>query len=227
MNDIRAIYPDMSEAVALSFSNKAHLLLLTEAQLTRDTEDINLVASQLEYAMPTDILKVWQAVYYDYVEGKRFVYKQVTTSELEQYFSKFKIVSASSLCTGDAMCFVEARAGGSFNIGLYPAPTVTTAVSGVDTGFPVLRLYCTRTQTLALVAGAGVVTDLPESVRDSQAYVAYACWRWSLIHDKVTSDEWSNLWRTQKTLLKASVSNMLRDARPRSDPFLKRTSRPR
>lgn len=156
----RRIYNDIDDTAGLDLLQKAHDFLLRFVRIyPEEVVDINLVAGTREYALDSDVLRVWEAEYRT---------SATTATPLEQTSTDwldYNMRGWRSLPNGTPSMFYDI--GGY--IGLVQKPDTTS--SG---GYPIVRGYATKRQTLV---GA---TALPLMIREqTDAWEDEIAYRWA------------------------------------------------
>ena len=130
-------HEDIANLRALELLNEAHLFMLGRHHLVPDvTINITLTNGVGEYALPDNIISIWDAAYYSDA-NTHFPLRPTNIDTLyNTYGANWQLISP-----GQPWGFYE-RGG---NIGLFPPPNATSAG-----GYPTVTLYCTQSATLGL-----------------------------------------------------------------------------
>lgn len=167
-DDFRRIYPDTTEAEALSLLNATRNEVLSNFPLVLDTVDVTpLTAGTASYNLESlNILRVWGAAY---------VTAAGTASQLERadYYDQILRDSTFLIPTTQGTperFYITSNDGGTsgLSLGLYPRPDTSTGAT-----YPYVRLYATTYETLT--AGSSFYDDIPSS----EVYVMGMAMRWA------------------------------------------------
>lgn len=149
---VRRAFNDASDTVLLEYAQEVNDDIFTELDIKQDTEDISLAAGTIEYVLDEDIRKVLSAE----------LRKSATDIRPLRAIGKSQLKGAwRDGPRGDPGRFYTAgNSSGTRVVGFTPTPITTT--SG---GYPIVRLYVTRTSTLTALG------NLPLGMRSSDVYV--------------------------------------------------------
>lgn len=153
-------FEDLTKEDFTNHINRVHKDILIRMPVRVNTEDISLTSGTKEYALDSDIVKVWEAYRYDTSStGEALTATSVHDLHLDTPHFRFDANGKpkmfyvwNSVTTGDV-------------IGFHPTPDTTTS-----SGYPKITLHVTRENTLDMT------TTLPTGVKDHQIYIEGVCY---------------------------------------------------
>lgn len=132
---IKLDFPQVPDAVVLAELNAVHVDILSWVKLTQDTEIITLTAGDGDYALDSDILRVWSARY----ESAANTFKPLVPTHLDELDRRNPRWRTRAYARGVPSHFYIDTS----NLWLYPWPDTTA--SG---GYPRVVLEVSRSVTL-------------------------------------------------------------------------------
>jgi len=138
--EIISEHVDIGNVRGVQLLNEAHLEILANCHLVPDTTvDITLTANTLEYALPDDCVKIWDATYFTSATSHQVLKATNVDTLFYSHGANWELAQSSV-----PIHFYE-RGG---MIGLWPPPA--TATSG--SGYPKVTLYYTQFTELTLTS---------------------------------------------------------------------------
>ena len=188
--DCVAIFNAMSAGTkTLRYLQKANDYLATKLPLSLTSEDITtIVAGTREYAVSALMKRLWSAEWVmSSADGDSYDLKATSIPALNNSNPSWRRAPQ-----GRPTRRYLSLSGDSVVIGLDPKPNLST--SG---GYPLLRLYESRTTTLATDG------NLPANILSAAAHVFYACWLHAV--DNQIGDRIDTLWNAFQTALQMEL----------------------
>lgn len=197
---IQRRFPDCSDAVATAYVNEVHQDLLRQLPIVTATEDISLVAGTQEYAYAEATIKIVSAEYFGSATDRHHMFP----TDLD-HLNNNEPGWRSRGRGRPTRYYLWRDSSGNGVIGFDPTPVSTT--SG---GYPLVRLYQTRVETLT---GA---SNLPEGILSAELYV-YGAQRRFALDNRAYSEEVPALMQLEK-----QAYDLERKAYDERSPFKKK-----
>jgi hypothetical protein len=164
INLARRHFVTFDEQEALTYLQAVHNKILRLVRVKVDENvDLNMVAGTPNYAISSEIMRIWSVTAYDDV-GMYRALRPKSVDELDYTYPVWK-----SLNSGQPIWYDE-RAGEMI---FYPTPNVTTVA-----GYPIIRLRVQKTDTLTMS------TTLPTMVDEYDAWIYGLCRKYATEKEK-------------------------------------------
>lgn len=153
----------MSQARAIAYAATIHKRLCNDLGIRETTKDIQMVAGQMDYALGSEVVNIFAAVYY--TSATELTPLTVTSFEKEDLDDESWREETLRDGTPNRYLVRSAKAasgtGDTLSLTLLPTPD-----TDFDTDYPIVRLWVTSH------AAFSATTDvLPESLLDERVYV--------------------------------------------------------
>ncbi|HXH59880.1 MAG TPA: hypothetical protein VNI20_00830 [Fimbriimonadaceae bacterium] len=200
IDGLHVTYPQVADALALTYFQQIHREIVALAQIETDSEDVPLVAGQREYALnATDKVVSVRAAYT--MKSATDVARLAPTST--DWLDENRPTWREDQQTGDPVRFyiegVDAG-GGEVHLGLDPIPAQSAVA-----GYPKVVIFGTTYQ--ALVAA----DPIPGIVPSIRVYVEGMKRLYASDRDPSRVDQWDALYRTELQRTLASINGSTED----------------
>lgn len=145
IDEIQQFFPDVGETRVLQVLQKADTHIRQQVFLLEDTESIASVADTREYALDTDILRIWSVRYQESSTATIKYLEPTSVAELDLTMPTWRNVDSS-----DPTHFYHRGT----KVGFYPAPDTTQSA-----GYPAITLEVARSVTL--IANSTMAANVP------------------------------------------------------------------
>lgn len=178
IDDAQRTFPDMPDATALRLVQDIDNRVLQHIPLYKTTEDLTLVSGTREYEINDATVRVWHADYLESSTAQPEALRAVQIEWLNQNVSGWR----NSETGTPREYYIDVQLA-EVVVGFYPTPGTST--SG---GYPTVRLYVSRTRTVA--AGDSV----PKGLRSEEVYRAGIRWLWCVETRSDQADYWRKVY---------------------------------
>lgn len=162
--EVKGHFPMVEQIEFLNIFNVVNNELVDAFRLVPDTMiQISLTSGTQEYALPTDVYRVWNGNY----QTASDTYQPLTQTSVDRLDEQDNTWRWEDPSTPS---FYYERGG---NVGFYPNPDTSTSV-----GYPIVNLYVSEQ-----VASYGINDSLPGTVISADAWIYRVCQKLSVKYD--------------------------------------------
>ncbi len=178
IDDAQRTFPDLTDATGLRLVQDIDNRVLQHIPLYKTTEDITLVSGTREYELNDATVRVWHA---DYLTSSTAQPEALTAVQLE--WLNQNVAGWRNSETGTPREYYVDVQLAEVVVGFNPTPDASS--SG---GYPTVRLFVSRTRTIA--AGDSV----PKGLRSEEVYRAGIRWLYAVETRSDQADYWKKVY---------------------------------